>query len=92
MTDLEKIQKGIGLAVEGFTGAMEQMAIQLNKACRNIVEALNPTLKKKLTKKKFCKLLQSHNIQRNEINKIIHNNKKAYTYGRLLKIIGGTND
>ncbi len=92
MTDLEKIQKGIGLAAEGFSGIIEQMAIQFNKAFRNIVEALNPTLKKKLTKKKFCKLLQSHNIQRDEINKIIHNNKEAYTYGRLLKVIGGTND
>lgn len=92
MTDLEKIQKGIGLATEGFSGIIGKIAIQLNKAYKTMVEALNPTLKKKLTKKKFCKLLQSHNIQRNEINKIIHNNKETYTYERLLRVIGGTND
>lgn len=42
---------------------------------------------KKLSKKKFKKLLQSYQIQRNEINKIIENNRESYTYGRYFKIL-----
>lgn len=40
----------------------------------------------KLTKKKFRKLLQSSGVQRNEINKILKNNREQYTQERLTKI------
>ena len=42
---------------------------------------------KKITKKKFIKLLQSQGIQRNEINKIIRNNKEPYTFYRYYNIV-----
>ena len=42
---------------------------------------------RKITKRKFIKLLQANGFQRNEINQIIKNNKEPYTYFRLLKII-----
>lgn len=43
----------------------------------------------KLTKKKFRKLLQASGIQRNEINKILNNNRKPYTNDRLKNILEG---
>ena len=42
---------------------------------------------KKITKKKFIKLLQSQRIQRNEINRIIRNNKEPYTFYRYYNIV-----
>lgn len=41
----------------------------------------------KITKKRFKKLLQSHGMQRNEINKIVANNKGPYTYKRLIDVL-----
>lgn len=41
----------------------------------------------KLTKKKFKKLLQASGIQRNEINKILKNNRDQYTRERLNKML-----
>ena len=38
---------------------------------------------KTVTKKKFKGMLQAAGIQRNEINKIVANNKDPYTYRRL---------
>lgn len=70
-----------------FKACAEQMAQGFVKACKALVEVATAiNLNKKLTKKKFCKLLQSRGIQRNEINKIIKDNKEPYTVGRLLKI------
>lgn len=52
-----------------------------------IAESLAKDLKnKKITKRKFIKLLQSQGIQRNEINKIIRNNKEPYTFYRYYNI------
>lgn len=45
---------------------------------------LTSVLSKKITKKRFIKLLQSEGVQRNTINKIIKNNKEEYTYSRYL--------
>lgn len=39
----------------------------------------NNEMTNKLTKNKFRKLLQASGIQRNEINKILNNNKEPYT-------------
>lgn len=53
-----------------------------------IAESLAKNLSnKKITKKKFIKLLQSQGIQRNEINKIIRNNKEPYTFYRYYNIV-----
>lgn len=87
MKKFEKMQKGIGLLVEGISGTLADIAEQFSKACTELVESVNPILKKKLTKKKFCKLLQSHNIQRNEINLIVKDNRRQYTYRYLYEIL-----
>ena len=47
-----------------------------------IFKDLKYLLNKKVTKKRFIKLLQSEGIQRNTINEIIKNNKRPYTYAR----------
>lgn len=87
MENFEKIQEGIRLFVEGLSGTFADVAEQFCKAYKNLVESVDPILKKKLTKKKFCKLLQSHNIQRNEINMIIRYNKRPYNYKFLNEIL-----
>ena len=40
-----------------------------------------------MTKKKFKGMLQDAGIQRNEINKIVANNKEPYTYRRLYEAL-----
>ncbi len=52
-----------------------------------IFKDLKYLLNKKITKKKFIKLLQSEGIQRNTINEIIKNNKRPYTYARYYEIL-----
>ena len=42
---------------------------------------------KKITKRRFIKLLQSEGIQRNTINEIVKNNTKQYTYARYYEIL-----
>lgn len=42
-------------------------------------------LNKRIGKKRFVKLLQSRGMQRNDINKLIKNNKEKYTMWRYLK-------
>lgn len=49
--------------------------------------SMYPLMNKKISKKKFIKLLQSNGIQRNEINKIIQGNKEKYTYLRYYTIV-----
>ena len=89
MDNYDKIQEGIKLTCEGFSGIFSEILSQFNKACKVLVNSLNPILAKKLTKKKFCKLLQSHGIQRNEIYKIINANKKnVYNYKYLYDVLG----
>lgn len=52
-----------------------------------IFQNLNIYLNKKITKKKFMKLLQSEGIQRNTINEIVKGNKEPYTYARYYEIL-----
>ena len=52
---------------------------------KEIVESILPIIeRKKLTKNKFKKLLQSQGLQRNQINQIIKNNNEPYTYKRYI--------
>ena len=83
MDNYSKIQEGVKLISEAFV----DMAKKFAEACRSITNGLNPVLKRKLTKKKFCKLLQSYGIQRNEIALIVKNNGRTYTYGYLYEIL-----
>lgn len=51
-----------------------------------IKEYIIKLFNKKISKKKFIKLLQSQGIQRNDINRLIKNNKDKYTMWRYVLI------
>lgn len=53
----------------------------------SIKECVVKLFNKKIIKKRFIKLLQSRGLQRNDINKIIENNKTSYTMWRYLQSI-----
>lgn len=57
------------------------------KAVNNFIYTI---LDKKISKKKFIKLLQSEGVQRNEINKIVQGNKDKYTYLRYYNIVNNS--
>lgn len=54
------------------------------KIYNNIREYILKIYDKKISKKRFIKLLQSYGVQRNDINKLIRNNKDRYTIQRVL--------
>ena len=54
------------------------------KAVNNFIYTI---LDKKISKKKFIKLLQSEGVQRNEINKNVQGTKEKYTYLRYYNIV-----
>lgn len=90
MTSLEKMNKGMSLVAEGIVETVNSLAKVITKIWEDVKPTLFPLLQfqnKKLTKKKFMKLLQSEGIQRNQINKIIANNKEPYTYKRLYETL-----
>ena len=92
MNSFEKIYEGVRLAFEGVGEAAGKISKLLGKACDIVIDGISSLDDRKISKRRFCKLLQSFGIQRNEINQIIKNNKKTYTYGRLILYIGGTNE
>ena len=71
------------------------VVIEAGKVAYNLAQSLANSLikisqnmiNKKITKKRFMKLLQAGGIQRNEINKIVENSNGKYTYARLYNII-----
>ena len=92
MTNSEKMVKGCSLFAEGFVGAtseaMKVLTNAMNILASTISDVINEkVLNKKITKKKFKKLLQSKGIQRNEINRLLQDNKEQYTIARLIKIV-----
>ena len=73
-----------------FAEGLAEIISNVAKAFVEAFDRFKPALKfldKKLTKKKFKKLLQSYGIQRNEINKIIATNTEPYTLKLLMKHI-----
>ena len=92
MTNSEKIEKGCSLLLDGLAGALSDaikiLTSALNTLASSISNIINDSvLNKKITKKKFKKLLQSKGIQRNEINRLLQDNKEQYTIARLIKIV-----
>ena len=85
------IVKTISQTMETLKKAIEPISKAIAKVFNEYVEIfkkiIQPKLYGKITKKRFIKLLQSEGIQRNEINKIIANNKEPYTYKRFLEVI-----
>lgn len=53
----------------------------------NIRKAIINLFNKRISKKRFIKLLQSKGIQRDDINKLIKNNKEKYTIWRVFRSI-----
>lgn len=84
---LEEAFKKINNSIKLVTNAFEKFAKTITDAFKPIYKDLNHILNKKITKKRFMKLLQSKGIQRNAINEIVRNNKTEYTYGRYLQTI-----
>ena len=70
---------------------VEKAIKKLSDSIKLVIDAVYELGKKlsnkKITKKKFMKLLQSVGIQKNEINEIVKNNKKPYTYARYYEIL-----
>lgn len=85
---LNKVVKSVQLMAD----AICEMGRKIYNACKSVFENLDVILNKKITKKKFMKLLQSEGIQRNAINKIVKNNKEPYTYARYYQILKNTKE
>lgn len=92
---IKEVVKGVINALEpvidGVTkvyGTIADVVSKCAKVIMNFAEEIAENLSnKKITKKRFIKLLQSQGIQRNEINKIIKNNKEPYTFYRYYNIV-----
>ena len=67
--------------------AIAEVTETITKAIVELAESLTKNMNKKITKKRFIKLLRSAGMQQNEINKIIKNNTEKYTYLRYYNII-----
>lgn len=79
---LEKAIKDVIDSVKSVVEAICELGKRMAESFSNIFLNLSNSLNKKMTKKRFIKLLQSEGIQRNTINEIIKNNKRPYTYAR----------
>ena len=88
--NFKKMSEGLNLFAEGY----KELMIKLVDVFTTAFHQVWPTLKsvfnfmdKTMTKKKFKGMLQATGIQRNEINKIVANNKEPYTYRRLYEAL-----
>lgn len=79
----EKIKTVIDSLVVAFKTISEAVQPVINAVWNLSKQIAN----KKMSKKRFIKLLQSQGIKRNEIYKIVKNNKEPYTYFRYYSII-----
>ena len=82
-----QLTSSINDLADSLINCFKTMINSISEIEKNIFNNLKCVLNRKITKKKFIKLLQSHGIQRNEINRIVHNNVEPYTYMRLYAII-----
>ena len=85
---LNKVAKSVQLVAD----AICEMGKKIFNAFKSVFQNLDVILNKKMTKKKFMKLLQSNGIQRNTINEIVKNNKEPYTYARYYQILKNTKE
>ena len=89
---LEEALNRVVKSVQLMADAICEMGKKIFNACKSVFQNLDVILNKKLTKKKFMKLLQSNGIQRNTINEIVKNNKEPYTYARYYQILKNTKE
>lgn len=69
---------------------VETVSLCIVKTFRATWKYIRKLLEKKISKKKFIKLLQSRGMQRNQINAIVYNNKDKYTLFRYITTIPPT--
>lgn len=81
--NIEQLFKRIVESFKPLIEAVSKMCEVFTNCFKSIAIDINYLLDKRITKKKFIKLLQSNGIQRNTINGIVKNNKDPYTYKRL---------
>ena len=89
-SDLLVIENAFNKLVESIRPLVESMynfARKMANSILGIFYNLDSCLNRKITKKKFTKLLQSEGIQRNEITEIVKNNKEPYTYKKYYKTL-----
>lgn len=88
---LEEAMCTIGKTVESIAKEFLKFGNQIYSTTREIIKNLfddfKYTLNKKISKKRFMKLLQSQGIQRNKINEIVKNNTEKYTYERYYRVL-----
>lgn len=88
--NLKKMSEGLNLFAEGCKELMIKLVDAFTTAFNQVCSTLKPVfnfMNKTMTKKKFKGMLQAAGIQRNEINKIVANNKNPYTYKRLIETL-----
>jgi hypothetical protein len=84
--NFKKMSEGPNLFAEGCKGLINKLVDAFTTAFNQVWPTLKSVfnfMDKTMTKKKFKGMLQAAGIQRNEINKIVANNKDPYTYRRL---------
>lgn len=84
---IEQIFKEIVNSLQPVAEAIVELGRKMCNSFNLIWKDINCLLYKKMTKKKFMKLLQSKGIQRNKINLILKDNTEPYTYARYYKLI-----
>jgi len=90
--EIEKAFKKLEETVKVMVDVICELGKKMCDAFNSVFKNFNTILNKKITKKKFMKLLQSEEIQRNAINEIVKNNKEPYTYARYYQILKNTKE
>lgn len=76
---------------DNLINAVQKVAEVVCEVGKKMAESLSLIFQnlsnKKLTKKKFIKLLRSEGIDRNTINEIVKGNKESYTYMRYYRTL-----
>lgn len=90
--EIEKAFKKLEETVKVMVDVICELCKKMCDAFNSVFKNFNTILNKKITKKKFMKLLQSEGIQRNAINEIVKNNKESYTYARYYQILKNTKE
>ena len=88
---IDDIMKPVVEVFEQIANTIAEISVDIfdniKKTVNNFYKVIYFILDKKISKKKFIKLLQSNGIQRNDINKIVQGNKEKYTYLRYYDIV-----
>lgn len=84
---IETIENTLGSIAKELLKFGNQIYSTTRKIVKNLFDDFKYTLNKKISKKRFMKLLQSQGIQRNKINEIVKNNTEKYTYERYYRVL-----